>query len=290
MKLTVKTIKVGMALLVMLLLMPVLHAAELNDYGTISNSSSKVQRPGAVVWMDLLTGDVAAASRFYSSVFGWEIETSADGEYAYATLNGRPVASIVAYEEDLGETEGLWLPSISVTDVDRAMAAVKAHGGAIFDPPEDLSGRGRYILVEDSTGAVIMLLRATGGDPQRSEMVNDWYWSELWTDDPDAATAFYEGVVDYRTVPVKDADGSTFKVMGRDQQPYASVLKTPLPDVEPNWLNYLLVDDVDDSARRILKAGGAVLIPPLKDGFNADVAIVADPTGGVFALQQKEDK
>ena len=91
-------------------------------------------------------------------------------------------------------------------------------------------------------------------------------------------------------VTVKDDSGCVFQVMGRDQQPHASVVKSPLADVQPNWLPYLLVDNVDATARRVLNAGGAVLLPPQKDGFILDVAIVADPTGGVFALQQKEAK
>ena len=60
--------------------------------------------------------------------------------------------------------------------------------------------------------------------------------------------------------------------------------------VEPAWLAYLLVDDVDKTARKVLKAEGAVLVPPQRDGFNEDVAIVADPTGGVFALQHRRAK
>lgn len=264
------------------------QAEDLSDYGAISRAEDTVVRPGAIVWMDLLTADVATASEFYSDVFGWRIVTSDSGDYAYATLNGRPVASIVAYDEDIGDAEGLWLPSIAVADVDRAVDKVKAHGGTIVEPPEELPGRGRYVLIEDPTGAVAMLLRAEGGDPERSETANGWLWSELWTDDVDAATKFYEAVIAYRTVAVNDGGGSRYKVMGRDRKPHASVVHTPLPDVEPNWLTYLLVDDVDATARRVLQAGGAVLLPPLKDGFNEDVAIVADPTGGVFALQQKE--
>lgn len=267
---------------------PVAVAGPLLDYGAVANGTDNPQRPGAVVWMDLLTTDVAVASRFYGDVFGWDVEISEGGEYAYATLDGRPLAAIVAYEDEIGAAEGLWLPSVSVSDVDRALSAVKRHGGAIIEPPEDLPGRGRSMLVEDPTGAVLMLLRASGGDPAPDKQVNAWFWNELWTDDVAEATAFYEGVADYRTVAVKDSAGARYKVMGRDQTPYASVVHSPLPNVEPTWLAYILVDDVDATARKVLKAGGAVLLPPLRDGFNEDIAIVADPTGGVFALQQKK--
>ena len=48
------------------------------------------------------------------------------------------------------------------------------------------------------------------------------------------------------------------------------------------------VADVIATVKAVEKAGGEVLLAPQKDGFNDDVAIIADPTGGVFALQQKE--
>ena len=267
-----------------------LYADEIRDYGPVTNGASTIERPGAVVWMDLLTGDVRAAAGFYEEVFNWNFEYSQDGSYAYATENGKPVASIASYDEDVEETEGQWLASISVPDVDAATAKVRANGGTVLEDPEDLPGRGRYVLIEDPTGAVLMLLRANGGDPTFAEAVNRWLWNELWTDDVDAATKFYQDVVGYRTVTVKDGSGGVYQVMGRDKLPHASVTRAPLPGVEPNWLAYILVEDVAETVRDVQKAGGAVLLPPQKDNLNSDIAIVADPTGGVFAIQQKEAK
>lgn len=280
---------VNAAILAWLLGMVPVLAGSLTDYGPIATGAEHGQRPGAIVWMDLLTRDVNEAARFYRDVFGWEIETAAGGEYAYATLDGRPVASIVAYETELGDAEGLWIPSLSVRNADQAVEAVVAAGGAILEPPEDLAGRGRYTLVEDPTGAVVMLLRASNGDPIHEERINGWYWNELWTDDTVAASKFYGEVIGYRTVLVRDLDGNRYEVMGRDQQPYAGMMESPLPQVEPTWLAYVLVEDVNAAAKAVLNAGGAVLVPPLTDGFNEDVAIIADSTGGVLALQQKKE-
>ena len=269
---------------------PAAQAQNIPDFGSVTNSPSATVRPGMMVWMDLLTEDVRGAANFYRDVFDWQFEFSEDGSYAYARLDGQPVASIAAYDEEVENGEGLWLPSISVPDVDAALDLVKSNGGVVLEPAEDLPGRGRYVLIKDPTGAVVMLLRASGGDPERSEPVNGWLWAELWTNHVDKAIGFYESVVGYRTVAVKGNTGSVYQVMGRDQQPHASVVKTPLPDVEPNWLVYLLVENVDATARAVLKAGGKVLLPPQGNDLNYDVAIVADPTGGVFGLQQREEK
>jgi hypothetical protein len=264
------------------------QAETIPDYGSITTEASAIERPGKIVWMDLVTSDVRAAAKFYRDIFNWQFKFSGNDSYAYATLNGKPVASIAAYDEDVESGEGLWIASISVEDVDAAARRVKNQGGSIIEAPEDLPGRGRYTVIKDPTGAVVMLLRASGGDPQSGGSVNGWLWAELWTDDVDAALRFYEKVAGYRSVTVKDGSGGVYQVMGRDQTPHASVIKTPLPDVEPIWLPYLRVENVDATAKEILKAGGSVIVPPQKDGLNDDVAIVADPTGGVFALQQKE--
>lgn len=238
--------------------------------------------------MDLLTPDVRRAAGFYSAVFGWEFEFSPGGDYAYGTLNGEPVASIVDLEDAIEGAEGLWLPSIAVRDVKTAVNAVYANGGSVLEGPEDLPGRGRYALVEDPSGAAFMVLRTETGDPQRAAVAGRWVWDELWTNDVDAAVTFYQTVFDYRSVAFTDGAGGVHRVMGRDRTPLAGVVKLPLPEVEPTWLAYLEVGDVDASARQVLKAGGAVLVPPGRGGLNEDIAIVADPTGGVFALQQKE--
>lgn len=258
-----------------------------DDYGNIGGSDGK-QRPGAVVWMDLLTGDISRAADFYEEVFGWDFRFSGDRSYAYATVNGSPVAALATYEEEIGEADGLWIPSLSVPDVDKAMAMAKTQGGSVISPPEDLAGRGRYVLIEDSSGAAIMLLRADNGDPARTEAPNQWLWAELWTDDVDQSTRFYEQVIGYGTVAARNTEGQTFMIMGRDQQPHVSVVKAPLPDVDPTWLAYLMVENVVATVRAVEDAGGTILLAPQKDGFNDNVAIVSDPTGGVFALQQKE--
>jgi len=134
-----------------------------------------------------------------------------------------------------------------------------------------------------------MLLRANDGDPEENTGdESDWLWAELWTDDTVASTHFYEQVLGYRSVAVKGLSGSTYQIMGRDQRPRPSVIKSPFEDVSPNWLPYVKVDDVDAVAIDVIEHGGKVLVPPERDDLDYPVAIVSDPTGGVFAIQEKE--
>jgi predicted enzyme related to lactoylglutathione lyase len=261
------------------------------DYGPITQSPTNQIRPGQFVWADLVTHDVSAATKFYGNVFGWDFKYNSDKTYAHASLDGVPVAAIAKYDQGEPEdAEGIWLVSGSVRDIFATAEAVIAAGGKVLEGPEELPGRGQYILVEDPRGAIVMMLRAEGGDPEDSVDENDWLWTELWTDDTAASTRFYEQVLKYRTVAVKGTTGNTHLVMGRDQKPRATVIETPLEDVSPNWLSYIKVDDVDAVAMNVIKHGGKVLLPPERDDLNYHVAIIEDPTGGVFAIQEKEEQ
>lgn len=256
----------------------------------ITAEATNQPRPGKIVWADLVTGDLPRATAFYRDVFGWDIEMDTDAGYAQAALAGQPVAAFASYRGDDRAGEAVWLVSLAVLDVDAAVIAAGKAGGQIVQPAEDLPDRGRYALVRDSRGAPFMVLRATGGDPEdRPTRDNEWHWAELWTDDVPASVQFYEQVIGYRSVLVKARSGREFQVLGREEAARATVIKAPFPNVEPNWLPYLQVADVRETLRRVLAHGGKVYLAPQKDDFNNDIAIVADPTGGVFALQQRED-
>lgn len=130
----------------------VLSAAALSDYGPGTTAVSEAQHPGSVVWMDLLTPDVHRAAQFYSAVFGWKFELSSKGDYAYGTLNGEPVASIVKLDSAIEGAEGLWLPSIAVHDVKAAANAVYSNGGSVLEGPQDLPGAAGFAVVTGAAG------------------------------------------------------------------------------------------------------------------------------------------
>jgi predicted enzyme related to lactoylglutathione lyase len=243
--------------------------------------------PGKVIWMDLVTHDVRRASDFYRQVFGWAIRLSEDGGFAEAFYQGRPVAAFVRYEDDAPEDAAQWLVSISVPDVDAAAAAAREQGGEVLEGPERLKDRGRWALISDSRGALLILLKASGGDPpDEAAGANEWLWAELWTDEPAAAVEFYESVIGYKSVEVRESDGGELRVLGRDGVARATVVKSPWEEVKPNWLAYLLVDDLAATLEAVESNGGEILVPPSAAG-DGDVAIVADSTGGVFALQNR---
>ena len=79
---------------------------------------------GKFVWVDLLTEDVQSASAFYGGLFGWRARTSLENDEYYVFFKGgEPIGGMVATENQKKQApESLWLLSLSVDDVDRAVA------------------------------------------------------------------------------------------------------------------------------------------------------------------------
>ncbi len=247
--------------------------------------------PGDIVWADLVTTDVATAVAFYTAVFGWERRTSGDPNYVELALNGKLVCAIAGFDDDdVAAGSARWLVSVSVADVDNTAGRFVESGGRILEAPYDLPDRGRLAVVADDQGAMLILLRATGGDPPRGKAApGTWAWAELWTRDVEKAVAFYEQVIGYRAVRDEGDDGQPPVVLTTGEEPQAIIVQIPWEYVEPNWLPYVLVADGRKTLEDILDAGGSVLFTSddVAEDSGTFAAIVSDPAGAVFAIQEQ---
>jgi predicted enzyme related to lactoylglutathione lyase len=256
----------------------------------ISAEPSHEIHNGKVVWADLVTTDVRKAATFYQAVFNWVPNYTSDPGYVELSHNGRIICSIVDYEDNEATArDSRWLISISVPDVDAALIKVTTNGGEVLESAMDLPDRGRYSVVSDTQGAVFMLLRATGGDPiDDTPALNELAWAELWTDDVKSAADFYTAIADYETLSLPANGGGEHLLLGTDGKARALVIELPWDDVEPNWIPYVPVEDIEATLRRISDAGGAILVKTDGDEGQERAAIVMDPSGGVFAIQRAE--
>ena len=118
----------------------------------------------------------------------------------------------------------------------------------------------------------------------------DFFWYDLMTGDPQAATDFYAKVVGWGTEEA-GVDGSSYKVLtidGGKGMGVAGLMAMP-PEAAsrgapPSWNGYVYVDDVDATTRRVTEAGGAVMHEPSDIPTVGRFSVVADPQGAVFAL------
>jgi predicted enzyme related to lactoylglutathione lyase len=240
----------------------------------ITQEPTQLVEPGKFVWVDLITQDVALARSFYGELFGWTFR-SRDG-YTEVLHDGTPIAGMVAATDPERGSE--WLASLSVADVDRVSALASEGGGTVERGPLDVPDRGRLALVSDPEGALLLLLRASTGDPPDADaLVGGWLWIELWTHDADAATRFYSELVGYE-FEVLELDGHPYHVFVVGDEPRAGVVDAP-PEVNPLWLPYVRVEDPEAIASRAEALGARVV---MRDD---QAAILVDPTGAPVAVQ-----
>ena len=143
-------------------------------------------------------------------------------------------------------------------------------------------------MISDPAGAKLMLLHATGGDPlDRPSKINEWLWAELWTRDPATSARFYSDVLNLKSMTINDSSGKPYMLLGNGGVARAGVVDIPFKNVAPNWLPYILVDNAEITISAIKKNGGKLLRVLDRNADSAISAIVSDPTGGVFAIQQK---
>jgi predicted enzyme related to lactoylglutathione lyase len=252
--------------------------------------ASQEHHVGKVIFVELVTPDLAAAKTFYAGLFGWTFRDVPIGgaEYAEASLNGHPVAGIARRVAPSAERrQPAWLDFIAVNDVDAASKTALQGGAKLLSPPHSVPGRGREAVFADPQGAVFAVLASSSGDPPDVLAApGEWIWSSLSTSDPETDAAFYQTLFDYEVFDLPADPGAQHLMLASESFARASANTLPenRPKARAHWLSYVRVDDVDASVARLTALGGRVLVEPRVDRHGGKVAVVADPLGAAFGL------
>lgn len=229
--------------------------------------------PGKFVWGDLVTHDLEASKRFYGTLFGWTFET--DGRYTTVSNHGRPIAGIVRSVEDDRGTE--WVGNLSVIDVDHSTALLDEAGMFVELAPVDAPKRGRISLMSSKKGALMMLVRSFGGDPPDADPeVGGWLWWELWTHDPDRSMNLLSEMTGLEPEMI-ELNEASYRVLRDPQARRIGIVHAP-PEVNPTWLPFFRVADVDASAKQAVALGARLVHQDERS------AILVDPNRAEFAI------
>jgi uncharacterized protein len=111
-------------------------------------------------------------------------------------------------------------------------------------------------------------------------------WHELMTTDMAAAQAFYAEVVGWGTQDASTPD-LAYTLFTAGKSAVGGLMELP-PDARkmgatPRWIGYVGVNDLDATADRIKRLGGAVYVPPTDTNIGR-ISIVADPQAATLAL------
>ncbi len=115
---------------------------------------------------------------------------------------------------------------------------------------------------------------------------------ELATSDQAAAKDFYTRLFGWTVNEIPMGPSESYTIFELDGlSAAAAYTMRPAPrasGIPPHWMMYMAVDNADESAARAAQLGGEVIDQPI-DVFDAGrMAVVRDPTGGVFALWQAQ--
>ena len=126
---------------------------------------------GRFSWTELMTTDVAAAQAFYGELFGWTFKADpmpTGMTYHEILAGGESVGGMMACDDATGPQKPppCWGTYVTVDDVDAVAAKVTELGGAVHIPPTDIPGTGRFTVIQDPQGAVIMAITYAFEEPQ----------------------------------------------------------------------------------------------------------------------------
>lgn len=237
---------------------------------------------GQLVWIDLMTEDIAGAASFYSRLFEWRAARSRENsDYYLFYHNGRPVAGMVqADNQDRSKPESMWILSMSVKDLAQSLSTVKALKGTVLEGPTAVTGRGSMALISDTDGASIILLDTPGPGPgERSAGPGNWIWTDLFTRNREKAAAFYDNLAGFQTKRIEVGKTHTYDLFKRDGRPFAGLVELQWEGLEDNWLPYFKVADVERAIERARNLGGHLVVK--KD----NAAVLIDPSGAAFGIQ-----
>jgi len=248
-----------------------------------------VHTPHTPSWVDLASPDVAAATRFYGQLFGWEAQQVAGsemGNYTFFKLRGKDVAAVGA--RMMPEEPIAWHVYIASDNIDQTAEKVRAAGGTVLMGPDNVMDAGRIGFFSDPTGAAFGVWQA--GAHKGVGLVrepNAFTWADLQTRDIAAAKAFYQQVFGWGAESTPTGPGQMeYNRWTLDGESVGGLMPMPpaIPaEVPPHWQPYFQVENTDRSTEQVIQLGGRVLAGP--QDFTGDrFAVVSDPHGATFGI------
>jgi predicted enzyme related to lactoylglutathione lyase len=115
---------------------------------------------GTLCWADLNSKDPAAAARFYTEVFGWEVAPGKDGTGYLHIKNGEEfIGGMPPVQFQNPNAPPHWLIYFLVADCDASTAKAKELGAKVYMGPMTMENVGRWSVVADPQGAVSALFQ-----------------------------------------------------------------------------------------------------------------------------------
>jgi len=252
---------------------------------------------GRFVWQELMTEDTAAAATFYTKLLGWQAQPSqVDASYTQLSVGAHGVAGMMKLPDSAKSmgAKPMWMPYITVDEVDAAITQLETLGGRLVRPASDIPTVGRFAAVADPQGAVFALIKPDGPPPgpAKAPVPGEFSWVELATTDHEAAFTFYSKLFGWQALHRHDMGPmGTYLIFGSDGVQQGGMIKLGAErGSKPAWLAYAAVADADLCAKEIPGLGGRVLNGPMDVPGGGRIVQLADPQGVMFAIHAQSTR
>ena len=249
---------------------------------------------GDFIWYELLTSDPDAAQEFYREVVGWNArDAGMGGDMDYRLLSARDgsdVAGLMALTDEMktGGARPGGLGNIGGDDVDKPVDDIKAAGGAVHMPPDDIPDVGRFAMVADPQGVVFYVMRGDGQEQSEAfKPMADGHgaWNELVTTDQAAALDFYLGRFGWEkgeAMPMGEA--GDYRFVHHHGEMIGAVMNRMDERQPPMWNYYFRVPSIAKAVETIGGNGGTITYGPQEVPGGDFVINAIDPQGAMFGL------
>ena len=238
-------------------------------------------------WIDIGT-DVAAATAFYTQLFGWEAQEAGppeeSGGYGFFSQSGRLVGG---YGPQQNPGPPFWTTYVIVPSADEVAAKVQAAGGSVVMPPMAVMDQGTMAVFTDDQGAFISVWQP--GQHTGAQVVREpgaFTWCELRSRDAERAKAFYGAAFGWGA-ETSGADSpmayTEFKVGGESVAGMMEMTGEFPAEVPSHWLVYVEVADTAASLAKAESLGASVQVPVV-DFPGGTFAVIVDPQGAMLGL------
>jgi len=244
---------------------------------------------GKFVWHELLSGDAAAATAFYTKVVPWKSQPwEQDSSYSMWVGKNGPVGGIAKLD---GTAPPHWLAYVAVPDIGATVEAAKGLGGRVLKDKTDLPNGGSYAVLADPQGAQFAVYQSggeSGANGSAGPDAGDFSWHELSTTDAKAAMEFYTNLLGWEAGPVHDMGGpaGNYHLFLHEGNQYGGMFVSDSAGMGPSWLCYISVEDVGKATSAAKNAGGRVMNGPMEVPGGSWVAQVLDAEGAPFAVHE----
>jgi len=245
---------------------------------------------GIFSWIDLATTDLEGAKAFYQGLFGWEavdVPTDQGTIYTMFQIDGKNVAGGGEMSPDMREqgVPPFWSSYVKHDDVDAIAQKISDAGGNLMFPPMDVMEEGRMTMAQDPTGATFGVWQPRNHiGAQLVNMPAALVWNELQTPDVESAKEFYASVFGWS----HQTDESGYVVLLQDERAHAGMMQIDESwgDVPPNWVVYIMVEDIEETATRAKELGADLLTEVTAAGEMGRFVVIQDPQGAVLTAME----